>query len=157
MKATQPSRREFCGQVCRAAVAGVVGSALAACGGGGGSPTGPSGAPGLATLNGTAAGSGVTLAIDAASPLASVGGAALVQSSRGSFLVARTSPDAFSALTATCTHQACTITGFTGSRYVCPCHGSNFDTGGRVLQGPAVAALRQFTTAFAGDVLTIAL
>jgi Rieske Fe-S protein len=110
---------------------------------------------GLAALNGTVSGGGVTLTVDAASPLASVGGAALVQSSRGSFLVARVSQDGFSAVTATCTHQACTITGFSGSRYVCPCHGSNFDTSGRVLQGPAVNALRQFPTAFANGVLTI--
>lgn len=156
MKPTEQSRREFCGQACRVAVAGVLGSALAACGGGG-SPTGPSGAPPLTTLSGTATASGVTVAIDTASPLATVGGAALVQSSRGSFLVARTGESAFSVVTATCTHQACTINGFSGNRYVCPCHGSNFDTSGRVLQGPAVSPLRVFPSSFTGGVLTVAL
>ena len=41
-----------------------------------------------------------------------VGGAALVRTSVRDFLVARTAQDAFTALTATCTHEACTITGF---------------------------------------------
>jgi cytochrome b6-f complex iron-sulfur subunit len=95
--------------------------------------------------------------IDAASPLGSVGGAALVQTSSGFFLVARTGQTAFSALNAMCTHQACTITGFEGQVYVCPCHGSQFDTSGRVLNGPAVTALRSYPTQFDGSVLTIAL
>jgi cytochrome b6-f complex iron-sulfur subunit len=153
LQTSEPSRREFCGQACRVAVAGMVGM-LGACGGSGGSPTGPSGAPGLTTLSGSVAGRSVTLAVDA-TPLGSVGGAALVQSSSGTFLVARTAQDAFAAVAATCTHQACTITGFANQNYVCPCHGSRFDTSGRVLQGPAVTPLRQFATAFAGGTLTI--
>jgi hypothetical protein len=48
-------------------------------------------------------------------------------SSRGSFLVARTGTDTFTALTAICTHQQCTVTGFADNRYVCPCHGSQYD------------------------------
>jgi nitrite reductase/ring-hydroxylating ferredoxin subunit len=158
VKPTDASRREFCGHVCRVALTGVVGSALGACGGGSGSPTGPSGgAPSLATLSGASAGGSVTLAIDAAGPLGPVGGAALVQSQSGGFLVSRTSTDAFTALTSTCTHQACTVSGFANQRYVCPCHGSTYDTSGRVIQGPAPAPLRSFATAFAGGVLTITL
>ena len=99
----------------------------------------------------------VNVAIDSASPLASVGGAALVQSPAGLFLVARTSQTTFTALTSLCTHQDCTITGFLNSRYVCPCHLSQFSTSGSVVQGPAVAPLRQFATAFANNVLTITL
>ena len=97
----------------------------------------------------------MTVTIDAASPLAAVGGAALVQSSADSFLVAHTGPDTFTALTATCTHQACTITGLSGNSYVCPCHRSRFDQSGRVLNGPASTALRSFATSFAAGVLTI--
>jgi cytochrome b6-f complex iron-sulfur subunit len=73
------------------------------------------------------------------------------------FLVARTAPDAFSAVTSTCTHEVCTITGFENETYVCPCHGSRFDTGGRVVTGPATRPLRSFATRFSGDVLTITL
>ena len=43
----------------------------------------------------------VSLTIDSASPLASVGSAALVQNSLGAFLVAHTGQDSFTALTAT--------------------------------------------------------
>jgi Rieske Fe-S protein len=138
-------------------VAGVAASAAAACGGSSGSPTGPSGVPGLPTLTGSVSGNSVTVAIDPAGPLGTLGGVALVQSSRGAFLVSRTTADGYTALTATCTHQACTITGFTGGRYVCPCHGSNFDTSGHVLQGPAPSNLRTFPAAFANGTLTIAL
>jgi cytochrome b6-f complex iron-sulfur subunit len=97
----------------------------------------------------------VTVTIDAGSPLAATGAAALVRSSLGEFLVARTDTDAFSALTAVCTHQNCTITGLSGQTFVCPCHGSRFDPSGGVVNGPAPSALRRFPTQFAGNVLTI--
>ena len=64
----------------------------------------------------------------------------------------------FVALTAICTHEACTITGFRSSTYVCPCHGSTYNTSGAVLTGPATRALRMFPTQFAPttNTLTIA-
>jgi cytochrome b6-f complex iron-sulfur subunit len=102
-------------------------------------------------------GSTVVVQIDSASPLAAVGGAAQVRSSGGVFLVARTAQESFTALTATCTHQACTITGFDSARYICPCHGSQFASSGRVLTGPATTSLRTFSTQFANNVLTITL
>ena len=155
MKLHPQTRREFCTHACQAFGLAAVAGALQACGGGG--LTGSSSIPALPRLAGSAANGVVTLTIDAASPLASVGGAALVQTGSGLFLVARTGPDSFTALTSTCTHQACTITGSAGARYVCPCHGSNFDTSGNVLMGPASRALRQYATVFADNVLTITL
>jgi Rieske Fe-S protein len=132
-----------------------IGSILQSCGGGG-NPSGPSSnVPSLSTVTGTASSGAVTVAIDAASPLANVGSAALVQSSVGVFLVARTAQDAFTALTATCTHQGCTVSGFQNATYVCPCHGSQFSTAGAVLQGPATRALQAFPTLFANNLLTI--
>ena len=112
-------------------------------------------APPLTVINGTAAGGAVTVAVDAASPLAAVGGAALVRSGSGDFLVSRTAQDAFAALTAICTHEACTITGFRSPTYVCPCHGSQYSTAGQVLSGPATRSLRTYPTQFAGTTLTI--
>lgn len=108
-------------------------------------------------VNGTAGGGLVNVTIDAGSPLATVGGAALVQSSAGNFLVSRPAQDAFVALTAVCTHEQCTVSGFQSARYVCPCHGSQYSTTGAVLQGPATRALQQFGTRFANNVLTITL
>ena len=151
MSSSTTSRREFCAQ----AVALVsIGGLLQGCGG---SPTSPSNAPALPTLNGTASGGAVTLTIDAGSPLATVGSAALVQTGSGNFLVSRTAQDTFTALTAVCTHESCTITGFQSPTFVCPGHGSEFTTSGSVARGPASAPLRQFATRFAGNALTITL
>jgi cytochrome b6-f complex iron-sulfur subunit len=97
----------------------------------------------------------IALTIDASSPLNAVGGAALVQTSAGPFLVAQTSAGSFTALTAVCTHQGCTVSGFQSSQYVCPCHGSTYSTSGAVIQGPAPSPLRSFATRFAAGVLTI--
>ena len=155
---TDQTRRQFCAQACQLASAAAVGTLLQACGGGGGGITGgslPSNVPALATLSATAASGGVTLNIDANSPLASVGSAVIVQSPSGLLLVAHTGADTFTAVTATCTHENCTITGFTGQDYVCPCHGSRFSTSGVVQNGPATRSLRSFATRFANNVLTI--
>jgi cytochrome b6-f complex iron-sulfur subunit len=159
---TEQTRRQFCAQACQiasvAAVAGSVGTLLQACGGGGGSITGgslPPNVPALSTVTATAVSGGVTLNIDAGSPLAAVGSAALIQSPSGLILVAHTAADTFTAVTATCTHESCTITGFTGQDFVCPCHGSRFSTSGAVQNGPATRSLRSFATRFASSVLTI--
>ena len=88
-------------------------------------------------------------------PLATSGGMALVSSTAGQFLVTRTGASTFVALTAQCTHEACVVSLGTGSSFVCPCHGSEFDTSGHVLVGPASTPLQQFQTQFANNVLTI--
>jgi cytochrome b6-f complex iron-sulfur subunit len=159
MDIDQQTRRQFCTRTCSAAAVAALGGALGAvlqsCGGG--SPTSPGGisAAALPTISGTVSGASIVVTIDGSSPLAAAGSLAFVQSSAGSVLVARTSQDAFSALSTACTHAACAITGYSGQTFVCPCHGSQFDTSGRVVMGPAQIALRQYTTQFAGGVLTI--
>jgi nitrite reductase/ring-hydroxylating ferredoxin subunit len=153
----QQTRRQFCRQ-CSAGLAALSGVAmLQACGGGGptSSSGGSFGGSSLPVVNGASAGGGIQVTIDAASPLASPGSMAFVQSSLGSVLVAHTGTDTFIAVTSTCTHQGCAITGFSGSNYVCPCHGSQFDANGRVLNGPASRSLQQFNTQFANGILTI--
>jgi nitrite reductase/ring-hydroxylating ferredoxin subunit len=153
------SRREFCTHACHAAAAVAIGSVLQGCGGGGGgSPSGPSipSSTPLAVVNGTVAGGAITLNVDG-SPLSSVGGSALVRSSAGDVLTYRTAQDAFSAVTAMCTHEACTITGINGQTYVCPCHGSQFSITGSVVSGPATRSLRTYSTSLAGTTLSIAL
>jgi cytochrome b6-f complex iron-sulfur subunit len=150
-------RRDFCREACHAlsavGLSAALGSALQGCGG----PAAPSSVPPAASVNGSVVGGTITIVIDPSSALGSVGGGALVQTSAGRFLVARTGPDSFSALTATCTHRSCTINGFSDGRFICPCHGSNFDTSGQVLNGPASRPLRQYATRFAEGVLTITL
>jgi cytochrome b6-f complex iron-sulfur subunit len=110
----------------------------------------------LAVLAGQFTGSGVQVAA-AGSSLVNVGDAALVESTAGVFLIARTSASTFSAIDAVCTHEGCTITDAEGAIYVCPCHGSRYNRDGAVVGGPAVANLRRYTTSFANGVVTIAL
>ena len=62
-----------------------------------------------------------------------------------------------SALTAICTHEACTITQFASQTFTCPCHGSQYNTSGTVVKGPAPRSLQRFTAALTGNTLTIAL
>ena len=145
------TRREFCAHACQAASVLALGTVVG-CGDSGTSPSSTS-APPLASAAGTVAGRVVSVTV-AGSALATVGSAATVQTALGTFLVSRTGQDTFVALTAVCTHEQCTITGFDGSRYVCPCHGSQYNTGGSVVTGPATRPLQQFSTAFAAGVLT---
>jgi Rieske Fe-S protein len=148
------SRRAFCAQATGLIVlGGALPGLLVGCGG---SPTAPTNVPALPVLSGTRVNNGVNVTIDTSSPLAAIGSAALVQSSAGNFLVARTGDTSFSAVTALCTHQDCTITGLQGQTYVCPCHGSEFDQSGHVVQGPASIPLKPYTSSFAAGLLTIA-
>ena len=154
---TALTRRAFCVHACEAVSLAALGAVLHGCGGS--SPTSPSAgadAPALPTINASVAGNVISLTIDAASALASVGAAALVRASNGMFLVSRTGQSAFTALTAICTHEGCTITGFRSPTYVCPCHGSQYSTSGTVITGPATTSLRQFAAQFNNVVLTIA-
>ena len=137
------NRRGFCINACQIASLVALGSLLEDCGG---SPTSPSDSqPELKTVNGTVAGGALTVAVAADSPLATVGGAALVQSSSGAFLVARVGQDTFNAMTAVCTHEQCTVNEFGNSMFQCPCHGSQYSTSGSVVTraGVAVAAALQ--------------
>jgi len=150
------TRREFCLHACQAASLTVFGSAFSAflAGCGSENPVDSSGGN-IARIQAAVANNTITLTIDANSPLAAVGSAALVQASGNSLLVARTAQDSFTAVTAICTHQACVITGYNNQIYSCPCHGSQFNTSGRVVRGPATSALRTFQTQFANNQLTI--
>jgi cytochrome b6-f complex iron-sulfur subunit len=91
------------------------------------------------------------------SAVANVGGAGLVESTAGVFLLAQTSAGIFSAVEAVCTHEGCTITGASSTDYVCPCHGSRYTRSGQVVAGPARASLRQYRTTFTDGIVTIAL
>jgi nitrite reductase/ring-hydroxylating ferredoxin subunit len=147
------NRRIFCKRLASAAACASGAVLLQSCSG---NAMGSIPGSALPTVGGTLTAAGVTVLIAAGSPLASTGGMALVTSNAGDFLVTRTGATTFVALTAQCTHQACVVSDATSTTYVCPCHGSEFDpTTGRVVVGPAVAPLRQFTSQLSGNVLTI--
>src|SRR6266705_1612442 len=124
------TRREFCIHACQTISLASVAGALQGCGG---SPTSPAAASPLQSGNGTIVNGAVLVTIDAASLLSAVGSAALVQTAVGNFLVAHTAQSSFTAMTAICTHEACTTTGFESQTFVCPCHGSRYNTSGVVL------------------------
>ena len=153
---TLVSRRQFCAGACQMASCATLATLVSACGDGS-SPTSPSGTSStLGKLVGRFSGGGVQVLVTG-SALGEVGGTALVESNAGVFLVARTGTNSFSAIDGVCTHEGCTITDADGSIYVCPCHGSRYNRSGQVVHGPARASLRQYTSTFANDVLTIAL
>jgi cytochrome b6-f complex iron-sulfur subunit len=71
-------------------------------------------------------------------------------------IVAYTNAGTYIALSSTCTHQSGTI-GFNAgnSNFVCPNHGSVFNTTGAVVTGPASQALKQYNTALTGTSLRV--
>lgn len=142
------TRRTFCVVAAGAAVA----TMFDACSG---TPGSGVNAQNLPQVAGTFANGVVTVAVDGNATLAAVGALAIVTTSGANVLVARTSATTFNALSSGCTHAACTVSGFSGSAFVCPCHGSEFDTSGRVLSGPAPRGLTALRTTLSGGVLTI--
>ncbi len=147
------NRREFCASACRALTAATAGALLPACA----SPTAPDTSTPLPNQGAVVVNNTAVAIIDAASPLAAVGSAALVQTPSASYLVTRTGATTFAAVTAVCTHFGCIITRYENQLYACPCHGSLFNANGTVARGPASQPLQQFATEFASERLTIRL
>ena len=72
-------------------------------------------------------------------------------------IVIRYAAGVYYALSATCTHQGCTV-GYDPSnvRILCPCHGGTFNPAtGAVLGGPPPSGLTKYTVTQAGNILTI--
>jgi len=101
------------------------------------SPTGPGDTPdgsaGLVTTQCPTDG-----AIDTGPPAAFVAGSPTFVESAGAFVV-RDAVGLY-AVSATCTHQKCTLYVGAGG-FVCPCHGARFTSSGNVTVGPAVRSL----------------
>ena len=64
----------------------------------------------------------------------------------------------YRAFTSICTHEGCSVTGYSGGRMICPCHGSEFNQNGQVVHGPAPSPLREYAVMMnsAAQTLTIA-
>jgi Rieske Fe-S protein len=56
----------------------------------------------------------------------------------------------FIGLSSICTHQACPVNSVLDGKIVCPCHNTEFDLTGNVLQGPAPAPLPRRSIAVSG-------
>jgi Rieske Fe-S protein len=60
------------------------------------------------------------------------------------------------AMSLTCTHAGCEISGVSPAGLICFCHGSQFDSNGNVVRGPATQPLAHFVvTVDSSGVLTI--
>jgi Rieske Fe-S protein len=81
-----------------------------------------------------------------------VGGSVAARSPSGQkLLLSRPTPTAVAAFSATCTHQQCVVEP-DGAKLSCPCHGSSYDAfTGKVLGGPAPAALHPFAVKVSGE------
>ncbi len=156
MDTSLQTRREFFIRTAQAgslvALGGVLSTFLSACNSNGNSL---GNAPTLPTIKATVSNNTITISTASGSPIAGVGSAALVQYGNGNLLVAHTAQDAFTVLTAICTHQGCIVDGFSGGIYTCPCHGAEYDTNGNVVHGPATAALRKIPAQYANNQLVI--
>lgn len=150
------SRRKFIEKAGLAAVMGTFGVAFfTSCSStedadpGNGNNTGNPGQSGGITVSGN------TIRIDLTiqTRLASSGGWLLIQDARA--LVANIN-GSYVAMTSVCTHSGCSDSwSFANSRFTCTCHGSVFDSAGKVLQGPANAPLTLYTASVNGTTLTV--
>lgn len=113
----------------------------------------------LPTANTTSCGGSVCIDLAQAgnTALTAVGGAMLVDIATDTVMVIRASDTAVVALSAICTHAGCSMN-FDAStnRIVCPCHGSQFDEQGNVVQGPARRPVKVYTASLANNVITVA-
>ena len=62
----------------------------------------------------------------------------------------------YTALLVRCTHRGCQPDPV-GDRFVCPCHGSEFDLEGAVLRGPAERSLLRYRVAREGEDVVVTL
>ena len=155
------SRREFfiksAGAIVVVSSSGLISSIVTSCSN---NSTGPANTTPLSTIQGTVANNEIAVAI-ASSPIENKSTRALVLYNNGSgaILVEHNSDDTYKALSGICTHQSCVVSGFddNSSRFVCPCHGSQFDLNGNVAQGPANRSLAEYNTRVENNSLIITL
>ncbi len=106
--------------------------------------------------------SDVTITVDLSLPensaLATVGGT-LALTANGlddsGMLLYRQSENMVKVYSRICTHNACTIDSFQNGTSTCPCHGSQFNTSGSVVNGPATNPLNQYSATITGNIVTI--
>ena len=75
---------------------------------------------------------------------------------RGKFYLARLEDGGFLAMSRTCTHLSCTVPWVSGEeRFICPCHSSQFDIRGDVVNPPAPRALDLYAISIENNVLKV--
>ena len=75
---------------------------------------------------------------------------------RGKFYLARLEDGGFLAMSRSCTHLNCTVPWVSDeNRFMCPCHSSEFDIRGEVVNPPAPRALDLYPIEIENDVLRV--
>ena len=75
---------------------------------------------------------------------------------RGKFYLARLEDGGFLAMSRTCTHLSCTVPWVAAeNRFICPCHASEFDIRGNVINPPAPRALDLYAVKIENNELRI--
>ena len=75
---------------------------------------------------------------------------------RGKFYLARLEDGGFLAMSRTCTHLSCTVPWVSGeNKFICPCHSSEFDIRGEVINPPAPRALDLYPVSIENNVLKV--
>jgi cytochrome b6-f complex iron-sulfur subunit len=135
-------RRGFLTAAGASAVMAVLASAC------GGDATGPggNGAPGPVPAGVQVDGRTLRIDLSVATGLQAPNGFLIV--AQPSAVVVHLGNSDFRAFTAVCTHSGCLVSTFANGRITCPCHGSQFDTQGQVVRGPAPSPLRSFPVTF---------
>jgi cytochrome b6-f complex iron-sulfur subunit len=96
----------------------------------------------------------IDLKSDAGSPLNSSGGWLLIREAQ--VLAVNVDGEVIRAFTSICTHQGCdTSWQFSNSLFTCTCHGSQFNTAGGVVRGPAAQDLEEFNVNRENENVTI--
>ncbi len=87
------------------------------------------------------------------SALAKVGGSIFLDDDN---MLIRTSQTQFVAVSLICKHKGCTVE-LTGNKFVCPCHGSEYDINGKVTEGPAKKNLDTYDVVYdpAAETVTV--
>ncbi len=138
MKKENLNRRRF-GEVILTSATVLPLAILGACSDDNNNPSGPS------NNNGDQ----VTVGLEAAVGLASVGGHYSTSLEGTPVTIFRTGDTTFRTFSRICTHQGCTTSwNDSNDQFRCPCHGSRFSETGGVVQGPAERALPEFDTEY---------
>jgi cytochrome b6-f complex iron-sulfur subunit len=148
-KSRKINRREFIKTIAASGGAAAMTALLAGC-------------SQAAVPTGSGVDSAAGLTLDLTKPenqsLAAVGGALALEAnsvdSKG-LLLFRKDENTVLAFSRKCTHMGCAVGEFKDGIAACPCHASQFDTGGKVIKGPASSALKSYPATLSGSVVTI--
>jgi Rieske Fe-S protein len=98
----------------------------------------------------------VSLPLDKAPELATVGGVKTQRLGGRDLVLVRSSATTVRALDARCTHQGCLVAYDAPSKLLdCPCHGSQFRLDGKVAKAPAASSLATYPATLSGNVIFV--